>query len=86
MPVPQPPDTTDLLALVSQGDEEARAQLLGRYRGRLCRMVLVRMDRRLLSRFDPSDVVPEALTTLDHGRAWQSPDDSRSHPRLRGWI
>lgn len=62
MPVPQPPDTTELLALVRQGDEEARAQLLGRYRGQLCRMVMVRMDRRLLSRFDPSDVVQEALT------------------------
>ena len=36
-------------------------QLLDRYRDRLRRMVAVRMDRRLATRVDPSDVVQEAL-------------------------
>jgi RNA polymerase sigma-70 factor (ECF subfamily) len=54
-------DTDELIALASTGEEAARQQLLGRYRGRLRRMVAVRLDRRLLSRIDPSDVVQEAL-------------------------
>ena len=54
-------DTSTLLRHARDGDDAARQELLGRYRGRLERMVSVRMDRRLAARFDPSDVVQEAL-------------------------
>src|SRR5947199_6728907 len=54
-------DTEELLARAGRGDSAAREQLLGRHRERLCRMVAVRLDRRLAARIDPSDVVQEAL-------------------------
>jgi RNA polymerase sigma-70 factor (ECF subfamily) len=54
-------DTDELLARAQDGDAAARQQLLGRHRDRLCRMVAVRLDRRLAARVDPSDVVQEAL-------------------------
>src|SRR3954447_22328750 len=54
-------DTDELLARAGQGDGDARQQLLGRHRDRLCRMVAVRLDRRLAARIAPSDVVQEAL-------------------------
>jgi RNA polymerase sigma-70 factor (ECF subfamily) len=55
------PDTEELIAQASQGDDRARDQLLVRHRDRLKQMVLVRLDRRLAARVDPSDVVQEAL-------------------------
>ena len=42
------------------GDEDALAVLFTRYRTRLERMVALRLDRRLLGRVDPGDVVQEA--------------------------
>ena len=54
-------DTEELLRAAGLGDQAARTQLLSRHRDRLRRMVAVRMDRRLASRVDPSDVVQEAL-------------------------
>jgi RNA polymerase sigma-70 factor, ECF subfamily len=57
-----PPDTEELLARASAGDEDARAALLQRHRRRLCDAIALRMDRRLAARLDPSDVVQEALT------------------------
>ena len=59
--VPANADTEELIALASQGDEEARRRLLLRHAERLRRMIAVRMDRRLSARFDPSDVVQDAL-------------------------
>jgi RNA polymerase sigma-70 factor (ECF subfamily) len=59
------PDTDQLLAQASRGDQFARQQLLGRHRARLRRMVAVRLDRRLSARIDPSDVVQEALMDAD---------------------
>jgi RNA polymerase sigma-70 factor (ECF subfamily) len=56
------PDTEQLVELASQGDDQARQQLLMRHRARLRRMVAVRLDRRLAARVDPSDVVQETLT------------------------
>ena len=61
MTAPQPPDTEELLERASRGDQQAIGQLLTRYRPRLRQMVTVRMDPRLKSRIDPSDVVQEAL-------------------------
>lgn len=55
------PDTDQLLADASAGDEVAAHELLARCRPRLKRMVAVRLDPRLSARVDPSDVVQEAL-------------------------
>ncbi|WP_406696781.1 sigma-70 family RNA polymerase sigma factor [Singulisphaera sp. Ch08] len=59
-------ETDTLIQLACQGDEVAREQLLTCFRGRLRQMVAVRLDPRLAARFDPSDVVQEAL--LDAAR------------------
>jgi RNA polymerase sigma-70 factor, ECF subfamily len=64
---PDATDTDELLRTASLGDEAARTQLLARHRDRLRRMVAVRMDRRLASRVDPSDVVQEALAEAARG-------------------
>ena len=55
------PDTDELVERARGGDGGARQQLLTRHRKRLRQMVALRMDRRLLARVDPSDVVQEAL-------------------------
>lgn len=54
-------DTDQLLDQAAAGDERAVAQLLAKYRVRLCDMVRLRMDNRMAWRYDPSDVVQEAL-------------------------
>jgi RNA polymerase sigma-70 factor (ECF subfamily) len=53
--------TEHLLKRVQTGDQAAWQELLTRHRRRLRNMVAIRLDRRLLSRFDPSDVVQEAM-------------------------
>jgi RNA polymerase sigma-70 factor (ECF subfamily) len=58
---PPDPDTDRLLDAAGQGDAQARGRLLERHRERLRRMVAVRLDRRLVTRVDPSDVVQETL-------------------------
>jgi DNA-directed RNA polymerase specialized sigma24 family protein len=60
--VPEEPEVEDLLRRAGEGDPAARDDLLSRHRRRLRQMVGVRMDRRLVARRDPSDVVQEALT------------------------
>ena len=55
------PDTEELLRRAQAGDDGARQQLLARHKARLQQMVAARLDRRLLARFDASDVVQEAL-------------------------
>jgi RNA polymerase sigma-70 factor (ECF subfamily) len=55
-------DLNRLIGRASRGDDQARRELLSRYRDRLHRMVAARLDRRLAPRLDPSDVVQEALT------------------------
>jgi RNA polymerase sigma-70 factor (ECF subfamily) len=59
------PDTNHLLEFVRQGNQTAREQVLARHRDRLRKMVAFHMDRRLAARFDPSDVVQEALAEAD---------------------
>ena len=54
-------DTDALLKNARSGDAVAMSQLLDRHRDRLRQMVRVRMDERLLSRIDPSDVVQETM-------------------------
>ena len=51
----------ELLARAVTGDQIAVGRLLGHYRERLKRMVMCRMDDRLVARIDPSDVVQEAM-------------------------
>lgn len=55
------PDTDELLTSYSNGDAAAESLLLTRFRPRLKRLVEVRLDRRLVSRVDASDVVQETL-------------------------
>ncbi|MFO0900717.1 MAG: sigma-70 family RNA polymerase sigma factor [Pirellulales bacterium] len=57
-----PDDTDGLIDRVAAGDRSAVTLLLKRHRSRLCRMVQVHFDRRLMSRVDPSDIVQEAIT------------------------
>jgi RNA polymerase sigma-70 factor (ECF subfamily) len=54
-------ETDELLARAGRGDAAACQLLLERFRPRLCRMVAVRLDRRLAARLDPADVVQEAI-------------------------
>jgi RNA polymerase sigma-70 factor (ECF subfamily) len=58
---------SELIGRASGGDREARQVLLASHRARLRQMVALRIDRRLAARFDPSDVVQEALA--DAGQA-----------------
>lgn len=58
-------DTDQLVARAADGNQTARNDLLQRHRMRLLRMVQMRMDRRLSSRFDASDVIQEALVTAE---------------------
>jgi RNA polymerase sigma-70 factor, ECF subfamily len=55
------PNTDSLLRRVSEGDVEARGELLSRHRERLRRMIALRLDPRMAARIDPSDVVQETL-------------------------
>ena len=61
------PDTDELVHRSAHGDEAARQDLLARHRGRLRQMISIRLDRRLLARLDPSDVVQEVLAEA-HGK------------------
>jgi RNA polymerase sigma-70 factor (ECF subfamily) len=62
-------DTHDLLRRVHEGDQQAMAELFGRYRERLRRMVRLRLDRRLQGRVDPSDVLQEAYLDVSRRAA-----------------
>jgi RNA polymerase sigma-70 factor (ECF subfamily) len=54
-------DTDVLVDRAVKGDQAAAEELFARHRDRLRRMIVVRMDRRLAARLDPSDVVQETL-------------------------
>ncbi|MEM8912837.1 MAG: RNA polymerase subunit sigma, partial [Planctomycetota bacterium] len=45
----------------ARGDESALAQILELHRDRLYRMIDMRLDPRVRSRLDPSDVLQEAF-------------------------
>src|ERR1700741_3378828 len=58
-----PPGEGDLDRLIeraARGGQRAWPGVLARHRGRLRRMVALRLDRRLQGRIDPSDVLQEA--------------------------
>ena len=78
------PDVVEeLIERARQGDRVARDALLERYRGSLNRMVASRLDRRLASRVDASDVVQETLMVA----ARQMDDYLRDRPiSFLGWL
>src|SRR5262245_49237714 len=57
---PNSGDTERLLQEAQAGDARAFEDLFARHRAYLCRVVALRLDPRLRSRLDPSDVVQEA--------------------------
>jgi RNA polymerase sigma-70 factor (ECF subfamily) len=60
-PAPEnPSETLRLLRRAAAGDQDVWASLLMRHRDRLRCMIALRMDRRLQSRIDPSDVLQDA--------------------------
>ena len=58
---PQSQETIQLLADAEQGSDEARNQLMERHRDSLRQMVNMRMDRKLKTRIDASDIVQDVL-------------------------
>jgi RNA polymerase sigma-70 factor (ECF subfamily) len=54
-------ETDRLLQQAAAGDRDSWGILLSRHRNRLRCMVLLRLDRRLQGRIDPSDVIQEAF-------------------------
>jgi RNA polymerase sigma-70 factor (ECF subfamily) len=56
---PDPADTDGLLRQIRAGDRQAFEQLFARHRAYLHRLAELRLDPRLCSRVDPSDVVQE---------------------------
>jgi RNA polymerase sigma-70 factor (ECF subfamily) len=73
---PAPPDTDELLNRTAHGDPAARDQLLARHWQRLRQAVAYRLDRRLATRVDPSDVVQEVLAEASR----RLPDYLRERP------
>ena len=59
-----PNEVTHLIDRLRAGDRQALAELFYRYRERLRRMVELRMDPRLRTRLDASDVLQEAYLDL----------------------
>ncbi len=57
-------ETSRLLELVRAGDQVAVNEIFALHRARLRRMVELRMDRRLQSRVDASDVIQEAYVDV----------------------
>jgi RNA polymerase sigma-70 factor (ECF subfamily) len=54
-------EVADLLRRAAAGDEQAVNDLFARHRDRLRAMVRLRLNRRLLGRVDPSDVLQDAF-------------------------
>lgn len=57
-------ESIDLIERARQGDQEALNAIFARHRDRLRRMVEIRLDARLQSRIDASDVVQEAYVDV----------------------
>ncbi len=70
-------ETVRLLRRVQAGDKEALNEVFSRHRERLRLMVDLRMDRRLQTRLDASDVVQDAYVEIVTRLA-----DYLSNPRL----
>ncbi len=57
-------DSIELIERARLGDSQALNAIFARHRDRLRRMVQMRLDLRLRSRIDPSDVLQEAYTEV----------------------
>jgi RNA polymerase sigma-70 factor (ECF subfamily) len=64
-----PLDIQRLVRRMADGDQKALAEAFAHYRGRLRRMVQLRLDRRLQGRLDASDVLQDAYLDLAHRAA-----------------
>jgi RNA polymerase sigma-70 factor (ECF subfamily) len=74
---------SELLERAVHGDDAARQQLLEQHREHLRRLIASRLDRRLTSRIDPSDVVQETLADA----AKRLDDYLRERPLpFLGWL
>ena len=51
----------ELVCRIRRGDQAALATMFDRHRGRLEKMVRLRLDCRLQGRIDPADVLQEAF-------------------------
>ncbi len=60
----KPEDESRLLRLAADGDQEALGRLFSSHRGRLKRMIELRLSRRLSGRVDDSDVLQEAYLEI----------------------
>jgi RNA polymerase sigma-70 factor (ECF subfamily) len=70
------PDDSELIRSAAAGDGGALAVLWQRHHARLRQMIRLRLDRRLQSRVDPSDVLQETYIDL----AARLPDFARDRP------
>src|SRR4051794_27558838 len=70
----------DLLRRARAGDEAALADLYSGYRGRLKRMIQLRLDRRLAGRVDASDILQDAYLEVRRRFADYSQDGCESLP------
>ncbi len=52
---------SELLCKAMEGDEESLGDLLQRHRGRLERLITLRLDRRTIARVDPSDILQDTF-------------------------
>jgi RNA polymerase sigma-70 factor (ECF subfamily) len=82
-PLPDSAETLQLLEQLWANQAVAFEQLHARYADFLCRIVELRMDTRLRSRIDPSDVVQESL--LDIARRLRDYLQRRPMP-FRLWL
>ena len=73
----QSSDTCDLIERARAGDQEARNEIFARHRDRLHRMVELRLDARLQSRIDASDVIQDAYLEVA-----ERLDEYLRHPTL----
>jgi RNA polymerase sigma-70 factor (ECF subfamily) len=74
-------DVEELVIQAAAGDPGSWSELMTRYRSRLRRMVSFRMDSRLQSRVDPSDVVQDVCF-----EAWQCLGSYVSQPRTSFFL
>ena len=80
--MPSHPDADDpLLGRIHAGDQHALGEFFARHRGRLLKMVRLRLDRRLQGRLDPEDVLQEAF--VDAARRL---DEYAADPRMPPFL
>jgi RNA polymerase sigma-70 factor (ECF subfamily) len=61
-----PRDSTDPIDRLRGGDQGALAELFAKHRDQLRRMVELRIDERLRTQLDPSDILQKAFLDISH--------------------